>query len=252
MAPTPRRRLPTSATRRSLTRLSLQLQSQHDTTVNNSLSTNKKARNLMLKPLIQLLYNKKTSTTPHKLPHNEIMNMYNSYKPFYPWLTKNMLKRRLKRMYNKLHPTNLPIDTPNDTERTTTPTNTDNQSSKSHNSTSKTTDSQSTNTRIGCNKQSPSPSSSVINNKPSGRPVGTTFENSQLIKQCITSAEAEITYLYKQEVDKCKALDNNHVRVGTYKTIHDNIKKYKIYQPIFAFCITLQKSGCKDSPKLMI
>jgi hypothetical protein len=81
--------------------------------------TSKKTCDLMLKPLIQLLYNKKTSTTPHKLPHNEIMNMYNSYKPHYPWLTKNMLKGRLKRMYNKLHPTNLPIDTPTDTKTTT-------------------------------------------------------------------------------------------------------------------------------------
>jgi hypothetical protein len=67
MAPMPKRRLPISTTRRSLTRLSLQLQSQHNTNVNNALCTSKKVCDLMLKPLIELLYNKKISTTPHKL-----------------------------------------------------------------------------------------------------------------------------------------------------------------------------------------
>jgi hypothetical protein len=234
MAPTPRKRLPTSTTRRSLTRLSLQSQHKRNTNVNNVSTTNKKARDLMLKPLIELLYNKKTATTPHKLPHNEISNMFNSYKPFYPWLTKHMLKGRLIRMYNKLHPTNLPIDTPNTTE-TATSTVTDMQSNTTNKSTSTTPDSVSTNPITTINKESPSPSTNLVNKKQAGRPVGTTSENTQLIRQCIISAEAEITYLYKQEVDKCNALGNNRVRVGTYKRIHDNIKKIRNLPSHFCF-----------------
>jgi hypothetical protein len=137
-------------------------------------------------------------------------------------------------MYNKLHPTNLPIDTPNDT-KTTTPTITNNQSNSSNNSTSKTTNSETTNSIIPINKQLPSPSTILANKKQPGRPVGTTTENIQLIKQCVTSAEAEIIYLYKEEVDKCKALGNNRVRVGTYKSIHDNIKKMRNLPTDFCF-----------------
>jgi hypothetical protein len=63
------------------------------------------------------------------------------------------------------------------------------------------------------------------NNKPSERPVGTKRENMDLIDKSVNSVQTEITCLYKKEMLKAKALGYNHVRVGTYNKIHNDIKK---------------------------
>jgi hypothetical protein len=108
MAPSPKKYLPTAKTRKSLPRLSLQLRSRNRFNVQN---TDKKTRDLILVPLVEMLYNQKVSNVNNNLPPYAITNMYNTYKPLYPWLTKDMLKGRLKRLKKaNIHTSDKPND----------------------------------------------------------------------------------------------------------------------------------------------
>jgi hypothetical protein len=100
--------LPTAKTRRSLTHISLQLLQLEEKRYNVK-SSNKKTCNLMLVPLIKMLYRKNYSIN-NKLPLCAIANMYKAYRPHYPWLTKDMLKSRLKHLHKINNSTSKPND----------------------------------------------------------------------------------------------------------------------------------------------
>jgi ABC-type antimicrobial peptide transport system permease subunit len=55
------------------------------------------------------------------------------------------------------------------------------------------------------------------------RPKRTTEDMQLLIKNCVTSAKAEITHLYKAELIKSKELGQTRVRKGIYQKIHDQV-----------------------------
>jgi hypothetical protein len=97
-------------TRKPLPRLLLQLQNRNRFNVQNS---DKKTHDLILVPLVEMLYNQKVSNVNNNLPPYAITNMYNTYKPLYPWLTKDMLKGRLKRLKKANSPTS---HKPNDSQ----------------------------------------------------------------------------------------------------------------------------------------
>jgi hypothetical protein len=76
-----------------------------------------------------------------------------------------------------------------------------------------------------------------------GRPKGTTIQNILHSDKCCTAAMAEITHLYKEEYMKAKSMGKARVAVGTYKRIHEEVKKIETYQRISCILITLVKQG---------
>jgi hypothetical protein len=172
----------------------------------------------MLIPLIEMLY-KKVSSLNHRLAHSEIMNMYKTYKPHYPWLAVDVLKGRLNCLYKKRYkPSNLPNETPTITTETSNLLPNE--------------------TPMVAAALVSTAESTVSNDKdphPTGRPVGTTTENMILIKKCVTTAQAEITHLYQQEINKSKALGYKNVSTGTFKTVVNNVVQKRNLPKDFSF-----------------
>jgi hypothetical protein len=193
----------------------------------------------MLIPIIQKLYTKKLSYPNHKLPHQAIKLVYNDYKPHFPWLTLEMIKGRLKQLHhaNKAISTAPPNDPPNITNCISPNTIT---TSNHHTPATKSTASSSPNKNTSLTSKIETTSTSapvqLASKKNLGRrPKASNLETQLLIKNCVTSAQAEITHLYEVELMKMKELGNSRVRRGTYTKIHEQVKSARNLPSNFSY-----------------
>jgi hypothetical protein len=230
----------------------------------------KPTRDLLVDPIVQILFKKKLSSPNHILPRNFLTSMYTSYKLHFPWLTMAMLKGRLKRLYRSHKERSLslsPSPTPNSRDNannvllasTSTPSSRDNASNALLASTSTPSSRDNANNVLAVPNSTYTPRDNASNalaitnsthtsrdnasnvlatsdtRTKGGRPIGTTIANKSLIKKCCIAAMAEITQLYREECVKAASMGKNRVSRGTYKRVHEQVKKQRNLPADFIF-----------------
>jgi hypothetical protein len=220
------RNLPT-ARNRSVRASSLQQSTttHHATTVSKE---DRKKRDLLLTPIVELLFQQKMSDPDHKLPYDAISNVVKVYKRSYDWITKDMLKSRLRRKYAK-HKASLNNIQNETASITTAPVDT----------------LASTNTSTPC-----STSTATNDRKRGGRPIGSDHDSLLHLEKCEYEAKAEIVDLYQQAKQLSKAKGLKRVSKGTFQSIHDDVKKLRNLPDTFDFKFTAARKRISSSTVL--